>query len=245
MPITSKYVIMSSPGSNYQEFALDYGLLTLSGQSIQFLGSTGVDAVFVRPGISFDFTASGAGADRIYFSGLFSDYTLSRSGTRMTLEREVDGKTETVTVTRSGSSAASDVLVFADGTVSSYDLYTHLASGVRHRCPIPEQKHQHLQTCRAASMRKPKQLPWMLRVLSLPSQPGMSFTTIGSLGVDKVYVNPGATVDATALGGGIDIVYFSGNFADYTKTVAGTTLTLTRTVGVIRKLLRLRQVGEP
>ncbi|MFC7050150.1 beta strand repeat-containing protein [Emcibacter nanhaiensis] len=232
MPITSKYVIMSSPGSNYQEFALDYGLLTLSGQSIQFLGSTGVDAVFVRPGISFDFTASGAGADRIYFSGLFSDYTLSRSGTRMTLEREVDGKTETVTVTRSGSSAASDVLVFADGTVSSYDLYTHLASGGA--APVPDSG-----TETSASPNLPSSFDAETKAAAMdasgiefaPSQPGMSFTTIGSLGVDKVYVNPGATVDATALGGGIDIVYFSGNFADYTKTVAGTTLTLTRTVG--------------
>jgi len=60
---TSKYFVLPSQGANYLDFALSYGTVSLQGQDIVFVGSSAVDAVFVRPGVSVDFTLSGAGAD--------------------------------------------------------------------------------------------------------------------------------------------------------------------------------------
>jgi hypothetical protein len=54
---------------------------------------------------------------------------------------------------------------------------------------------------------------------------------LGGSGIDTVYVKSGTTVDASGLGGGSDLVYMTGNWADYTKSISGSTMVFTRTVG--------------
>jgi len=70
---TTKYFVLpSSPGANFTDFDLSYGTVRLSGEQVSFVGSSAVDAVFVRPGVTVDFTLSGSGADKIYLGGNFA-----------------------------------------------------------------------------------------------------------------------------------------------------------------------------
>ncbi|MFT4174373.1 MAG: hypothetical protein QM639_17545, partial [Rhodocyclaceae bacterium] len=128
MATTSKYFITSSSGANFLDLDLSYGSLTLAGQTIAYVGSSSVDAVFVRPGISFDFTASGAGADKLYLEGNYADYAVSVSGVNLTLTRGAGATAESVTLARTNNAVTTDQLVFADGTVSSLDLYQHVVN---------------------------------------------------------------------------------------------------------------------
>ena len=137
MAATSKYYVTGSTGSNLLDFELSYGTLSLDGQEYVYSGSTSVDVVFVRPGIVFDFTGSGASADKLYLTGNYADYMGSVAGTVMTLTRNVGQQVETVKVSKLTSLTNSDKLVFADGTVSTFDLSAHLNSPTTVSAPVP------------------------------------------------------------------------------------------------------------
>ncbi|MEI7679796.1 MAG: hypothetical protein WCK07_10395, partial [Betaproteobacteria bacterium] len=61
MATTKYFVLPSSSGANYTDFELSFGAVTLSGEQVVFVGSSAVDALFVRPGVTMDFTLSGSG----------------------------------------------------------------------------------------------------------------------------------------------------------------------------------------
>ena len=115
----TKYFVLASPGGNLTDFELSAGAISLAGEAITFVGSSGVDAVYVRPGASIDFTLSGASADKIYFSGSLTDYTASISGSVMTLQRGSGVTLESVSFIKATTTSASDVLVFSNGTLSA------------------------------------------------------------------------------------------------------------------------------
>ncbi len=240
MAATSKYYITftGSPGEkNLLDFDLSYGTLSLAGQEYQYSGTSAVDLVFVRPGIVFDFTGSGASADRIYLTGNYADYSASIAGTIMTLSRTVGQQTETVKVSKAATSTPSDRVVFADGTVNTFDLYAHLNSSPSAPVPAPVPAGE---TSLAPVL--PATLQATVKAYAVdsggetfaPVSPGMNLIAVGSSGVDIVYIRAGSNVDASSLGSGTggDKIYFTGNWADYTtKTVAGTTIIFQRTVG--------------
>ena len=62
-----------------------------------------------------------------------------------------------------------------------------------------------------------------------PARPGVAMTVVGGLGVDTVYVPRGGVVDCTLPGSGQDLIYFTGNWGDYTKLISGSVLTFSRT----------------
>ena len=235
MAVTSKYIIMGSAadGSNIIDFGLNYGSLSLAGQEMQFLGSALVDAVFVRPGATYSLSMGG-GADRVYFEGALTDYTLTRAGATLTLARTVQGKVETVSLSGANSATTPDVLVFANGSVTANAVYNHVSRG--DPLPAPAGETSVAPTGAAAPGAA---LSATVKVVSFDgsgetialSKPGMKFQILGNAGVDVVYVADGATVDASALGASTDIVYFRGHWADYSKSITGSRMTLTRTVG--------------
>ncbi len=58
---------------------------------------------------------------------------------------------------------------------------------------------------------------------------GEQLATVTGTGlVDAVYAHAGVSVDFTGSGAGVDTLYLDGNFADYTVSVAGSVLTLSR-----------------
>ena len=219
---TAKYFVTDTvAGQNWLDFSLNIDQLTLSGQELVFTGSNSADAVRVGPGTVLDFTKSNGGIDKLFLFGNLSDYTLSFATSTVTLLRG-SGLTEEKVVLAKGTSTNYDEVVFANGTASTFDLHA-LASGSQTSVPLgPVQ-----------------QLPSVLNAtvkafavdpngeVFAPSAPGMNYIVTGSNAVDMVYVSEGAVVDATKLNGGIDEIYLTRNWADYTKTVSASKIVFT------------------
>ena len=233
MATTSKYFLLPSTGANFIDFNLSYGSVSLQGQEIVFVGSTTVDAVFVRPGVVVDMTLSGASADKIYLSGNQADYTASLAGSVMTLTRGSGETLEAVRFIKAATITPSDKIIFADGTLSSFDLYANLKDGTA----LPVLSGE-TSLAPAAPAAEGSTLNANIKAFALDAsgetfamaKHGIALTVVGGVGIDKVYVPDGGSVDATLLGGNSDLIYFRGNWSDYAKTVAGSTITFTRSI---------------
>ena len=234
MATTKYFVLPSSTGANFTDFDLSYGSVTLSGEQVTFVGSTQVDAVFVRPGVTVDFTLSGSGADKIYLGGSFASYTSSITGSVMTLQRGAGATLESVSFIKSTASASSDNVIFADGTLNSLDLYNNLKNGTA----LPALVTTETSLAPLAPAAAGSVLSATIKAFALnsagdtfaPAKPGVAMTVVGSVGVDTVYVPRGGVVDCTLLGSGQDMIYFTGSWGDYTKVISGSVVTFSRTV---------------
>ena len=143
---------------------------------------------------------------------------------------------ESVSFGKATSAPASDTLIFANGTLSSYDLYNNLKSGIA--LPLLDTSETSIAPLAPAAAGSP--LGATIKAFALNSagdtfatiKPGETLIAGGSVGVDTVYVGDGSTVDATLLGASQDYVYMRGNWSDYTKSIGGTVITFTRSVTV-------------
>jgi hypothetical protein len=231
--LTSKYFLLAGSGANHVDYQLKASPLSLQGQYISQAGTTGVDTIHVRAGSSIDFTNSGASADKIYFDGAYVSYGVLLTGNVMTLYRGSGASRELVRVVRGTSLVSSDLLVFADGSVSTWDLFNLLRNGTQLPSLGSETTQVPLGAAAAGST-----LSATIKAFALDSSgetfasvgQGMKLTAVGSVGVDTVYVSDGSTVDATLLGASSDLIYLRGNWGDYSKSVAGSVMTFSRLV---------------
>jgi len=224
MAVSTRYTVLGS-SSNFLDFYIPYGDLSLDGQELLFKGNTGVDQVYVgsAQGLVFDFTQAGSSVDKIYLEGALSDYGFTYAGSVITLTRE-SGGSEVVKVLNT------DSLIFSNGTVSGADALTYASGGAT---PVPtgeastafpiEAQGTFDTTVRAVVYDGDGETLALVR-------PGVALVVKGNSGVDVVYVNAGTEVDATQLLGGADQIYLMGNLDDYEGSVAGSVVTLTRTV---------------
>lgn len=240
MSIISKYIVTRSVGANYIDLNLDYGTVTLIGSEVVFSGSTSVDAVYVRPGLTVDMSNTKGSADKIYLQGSWLDYvnggtvSLDSATGIMTLTRTLSGLTETVKFIKATNATASDVLIFADGKVSTFDIYSKLAAAQ----PLTGLTPSNSETSVTPSI--PTVLNATIKAVAVdPStfagfKPGVVLEVSGSSGVDVVYVNDGSVIDASNLKGSVDKIYFRGTWEEYTKTVDSISgnITFTRPVMV-------------
>jgi len=238
MATTSKYFFLTPTADNlnFMDFDLGYGSLSLDGQEIRFTGSLRVDSVYVRPGLTYDLSSLGGGADKIYLTGNLADYTASvNTGiTELTLQRSVNGKNETVKIS-GGSGVQFDNLVFANGTVQSNQLYVAVRDNSTRPAPSGETSVAPVGAAAAGAS-----LNATIKAFALDatgetfalSRPGVNFIVNGNSGVDRIYVSSGATVDATQTGGSADFIYLRGNWADYAKALinGGSQIRFTRDV---------------
>ena len=113
MSTTSKYFVLTPAADNldFLDFNLNYGSVTTKGETIQYSGSSRVDGLFVRPGLTYDLSNTAAGVDKIYFTGNLSDYTLA-----------FDTLTQTLTLSRGMSTPNQEMVKVAGGTALVYDL---------------------------------------------------------------------------------------------------------------------------
>lgn len=89
------------------------------------MGSAGVDRVFVEAGTMVDTTRLGGSRDKVYFTGLWADYTKVVQGSSIRFTRILNGCLEDVLVS-AGAGGLDDLLVFTDGNVSSQQAATQL-----------------------------------------------------------------------------------------------------------------------
>jgi hypothetical protein len=244
MATTSKYFVLTPNADhlNVLDFDLNYGSVTTVGETVQYSGSAKVDSVFVRPGLAFDLSTTGGATDKIYFTGNLSDYarTVAASSQTLTLSRTANGLGESIKVS-GGTPLVFDNLVFANGLVSANALYAATANASA--LPPPNAAETSLAPQGAAassaslnaSIKAYSTNPAAVAQVGTTfasTRPGISLTVFGGNGIDTVYAADGAVVDASITGASVDLVYFRGNWADYTKSVlsGGTKLLFTRTV---------------
>ena len=229
----AKYFVLGEPENGFYDFDLRIGPVDISGGSIFYAGSRAIDSIFTRPGLSFDLTVTGASPDKIYFPGSYSSYNFTRSGSVISASRGSGDTAEAVSFLSANTAVASDSLIFADGSVSSYDLYDHLRNGAAEPTPSGETSAAPEGAASESTSRSAVVKAFALgtegEVFASPSA-GVQLIAAGSLGVDTVYVRSGGNVDATLLGAAQDKVYFQGAWAEYSKVVSGNTITFTRTV---------------
>jgi uncharacterized repeat protein (TIGR02059 family) len=250
MGTKSKYFILDNAIGNYLDFDLDYGTsLSLVGESISFIGSSTVDSIFVRPGVPIDFTLSGSGADKVYLSGNFASYKLSLAGSVMNLQKGSGNSLESVNFIKATTLSTSDSIIFSDGAISSFDLYNYVKNGYS----LPS-----LQTTETSSNRLGSASPGAVLGASMKAfaldpdgdtfasvNAGNSLIVVGSASVDSVYVKEGAQVDATLLGGGKDLIYFTGSWSDYQKTITGSVINFTRLVNGNSESVKVVAANSP
>ncbi|MFZ3018894.1 MAG: M10 family metallopeptidase C-terminal domain-containing protein, partial [Gallionella sp.] len=217
---SSKYFVTQSSGSNLLDFDLAYGTSSLQGQNIVFTGTNGIDNVTVAPGVIFDFTKSNGGIDNLYLTGNLADYTTTFTTSTVTLTRGTGASAETVLLAK-GTSLNYDTVVFANGSASTFDLHGWASGGA-----VPTL---------AMALVPPTTLNATVKGFALDTtgevftgtSPGINFIATGGNGVDIVYVKAGATVDASKLNSGEDKIYFTANWADYTKAATTSKITFT------------------
>lgn len=223
MPKNIYYLDLSTVAPFF-DFRLGYGDLTLAGTSIFFVGSRRADSIYLMSGISFDFTAAGAGSDTIYLQGNLAEYSISTSSETITFTRG-GGTTQEVIKMSAMTGSSADTVVFRDGSALSSVIADAFRSS---QTPI-------LNT-NQTSLNPAPQIIGTTSVIAytdigpstFTSFKGVDLLAIGSRGVDKMYVKEGSIANATALGAGIDLVYMRGNWADYTKSYTGETMTFSR-----------------
>ena len=132
MATTSKYFVINNTSldnANFIDFDLRYGALTTVGESIQLNGSPRRDAIFVRPGLTYDLSNTAGANDKIYFTGNLSDYALQVDSLNSTLTLTRTSPNESVKVSK-GTPAAFDSLIFANGMVNTFALFNAVVSSV-------------------------------------------------------------------------------------------------------------------
>jgi hypothetical protein len=136
----------------------------------------------------------------------------------------------------------SDNLIFADGSVAVVDVLTYLKSLVSGTA-LPTPALNHNLTSAAFPMTTTSLNNTVRAVVQdatgetiALSHPGVNMIVKGGSGVDVVYVATGTTVDGTQLGLGQDKIYLTGNWNDYSGTVAGSVVTLTHGTETVKFL---------
>ena len=212
-------------GANFVDFKLDYpnSNLSLIGSDVVYVGSSGVDRVYVAKGVKFTFNNSGTGTDEIYLDGSFGDYSLTAIGTSTLL------LTSTAKANTSITLASEDKVFFSDGSSGVKSLITYAAA----RIGTPSTPPPTLNTAEnSLTLPSTSNLDSILRAYTKDpagvvfAQPhaGVEFILTGHNGVDKVYVSKGGKVNANNLGTGVDLIYLTGNKNEYSPTAVGTSV---------------------
>ena len=239
---------MSSPvryfirklGANFVDFSLDYPSngFTLNGSNVVFLGSTGVDRVYLQKGIQFNFSNSGAGTDEVYLDGSFADFTLSAKGSSTLVLSSAARANTQITL------AQEDKVFFSNGSIAVADLLSYaiarnanLATPSDPNTPAPalpalNAAENSLSLPRTTNADGSSRLDSIVRAYtkdingSVFAQPyaGVKFIVSGHNGVDKVYVAKGGEVNANNLGGGVDLIYLTGRKNEYSATASGSSV---------------------
>ena len=223
MTTNSKYILTAGSGNTLLDLRLNAGVLSLAGQVATVVGSAAADYVYASLGTSVDFSQPGAGADILYLDGQLSDYSVDTSVPgKVTLSRTSGVVTSTYTLSTGDADGAS--FAFTDGSISAASITSSTVVGDLN--PAVTSLTAPDAADGAAAQRVSLQNAGVVTATSLMGK----LTISGSSGIDQVYVKAGAKVDATLLGGSTDVIWMTGKWSDYTKTVSGSTVKFERTM---------------
>lgn len=230
----TKYIIGSINTLPYLDFDLSYGNLNLIGQDIVFVGSRRSDSIYVSEGMKIDCSQSGFGADYVYLTGSYSDYTKTINDQILTFSRTTAKGVERVSVASVSSGSSEDVIVFRDGSLGAMAVTLAMQNSVI----APTLDVARVSTnpvIPSIGSVDVKAIAQNNSLVATGFGAGVNLVVVGGRGIDIVYVKDGSNVDASQLGFSQDSIYLRGKWQDYNKIVGGQTLTLTRTVGSVEE----------
>ena len=228
MSKNSRYFIQD--GVNFLDFSDPHAPeVSLAGQTIAVKGTNQVDVVYVGDHFQLDFTESLLGVDLLLVNRLSSEFTAAVSGTTLKLTRREDVNDYLIV-------GRGDKLVFLDGSMDVDRWYSAVSDSVA--VPVPDANENANGSVDALAQRfLANQTPSSL-VLAFGGgtesstfaqvQKGMRLTIKGTNTDDVVYVKQGTVVDFTESLLGVDKIYLTGRWTDYTKAISGNTLQLYR-----------------
>ncbi len=195
-------------------------------------GATTADRVFVRPGMTVDFTGAGTNqagkVDIVYLEGKASEYMATPDAldpTKLTISRGV-GAVEMVTVNINALTS----IWFADGSATVAEISAAVGQGgLLDALALNAAEYSGSVSVATTETVTVVTLDSLGETFSV-ARAGADMVLSGKQGVDTVFVEEGGVVDATKLGASRDVVFLTGAWSDYAKTVSGLSVTLTRTV---------------
>jgi hypothetical protein len=228
----TKYFINSGMGTFIEWSSAGTPGSDILGKEAVVVGGSGVDWAYVQAGASMDFSDTGGGPDLLYLTGKFSDYLQAGPDEFgvYSFSRTVLGKSEVI---KFSSTTDADVIYFADGHVvlkadevqsSGTSLqdqdtgeFRPIVSGDLLTGGAPSYPFTSLPVVDSVAV---KTFINDLGGITVPSLPvaGASSVVFGSSGTDVIYVREGTSVDFSDAGGGNDLLYLTGKFADYTQS---------------------------
>lgn len=239
-----RYVTSSESGKNvFLDLNRNVDGYDYKKHSALIYGSIGLDVIVATEGEETDARNLLSSEDAILFSGAWADYQkdLTSESGAIVFTRTVNGSDEKVVVANGQIAFTRDLLVFADGAILSSDARTELttdlsvsASGLGTLWDTSVQSGSPETVVSAAADGSVKAYADNAAGVSFaPSFEGVSLDLYGSNSSDSVYVTKGTEVYANKLLGGEDIIYFTGNWADYDKDLTSVSgaIVFSRTVG--------------
>jgi hypothetical protein len=235
---------LGTPGSEFD----------LIGQQFIATGSATVNTVHAALGVDLDARNLLAGEDVIVFNYRWDQYTKDISSVSGAIVfsylDSVSGLTEKVTVLNGATTLGRDKLVFADGAVLTQNAKTALttslsaalttvtgfsaAAGSTTSTFVGPMPAGNTYRAFASTTNTTGQ-----GALFAMAEAGQTLVATGSSQVDKVYVKTGAVVDARNLLAGEDVIYLTGNWGDYTKSLTAVSgaIQFTRTINGMNEVV--------
>lgn len=222
---SSKFILNNASGMNRLDFSQRAQSVVMQRQTMLISGSSEVDEFIIGKGNRYDLSNTKGSADRIYFADNFAQYIPGifvepNTGIVEIVRNLGQANEELVKVI--DANTASDILVFADGAIgvdiikNALQTNTSLASLTLDTQLTSSALPAHSDTA-SASLKAIAFDPNGETFFSFG--PNVTMTISGSNGVDKVYITPGANVDASNLKGSQDEIYFVGSWNGYNKEI--------------------------
>lgn len=228
-----RYFIAASADRDLLDLRATLTGYSTANQSSVVVGSSSVNVVWAAPGVDLDVRNQLGAEDVVFFNRNWADYTKSLGVSGAIVFSYLDvgtGLTERVTVLNGSTTMGKDKLVFADGSVITDSARLALMTNINAAIGAVTGNNA-AETSVDPGALVPIVAGGTLRgfgsvtagsvegVVFGMTQPGVSTILVGSPLVDKVYAREGSVVDARNLLGGQDVVYFTGSWASYTKSL--------------------------
>jgi len=232
MSKTTRYFLQA--GNNFTDFSLDYPGVSLAGQQIVIKGTNGIDAAYIIGGYTFDFTDSLDKQDQLYIKGASTEFSASLDiNGFLILSRASDS---TIIKISNG-----DRLIFSNGFILSKTWIDALIANPNATTPATDNSitsSDSIDNIANSQLSAGQSFNSVLRAFASGTegntlgqvQTGMNLIVKGTNFVDIIYVRKGSQVDFTDSLDGVDMIYLTGYWAEYSKTLVNGTLQLTSTV---------------
>lgn len=181
--------------------------MNIDGADITFSGSASVDSFYLGSGAySIDLTNTKASQDKIYLSGTWADFSSNISFNAdtgvITLNSSINGKLQSLKVVNGFSATSSDVLIFKDGGINTFQLFNNINDGLSINALSPS-----ISIGSSLSPIKSVSNNSIVKAVAIDGKGstfmglgnGPSLIVSGSSEIDSVYIKEGSNVDATNL----------------------------------------------